>query len=971
MKTTILTTLTALAFASSAWADTNLLTDSFTGPPSGDQNLNDNLSTRQTGLLAPISWGGAGGWQTQIGNPTGTNFLVVNGSTPYLSTDFAPTVKALNLPMSVSFLGTMQADGGDPTSWFAVTVSSSPGQFVNGGAAEYGILFRENGGSQIFNNGSAIAAPTYGPGLTLNQFIPITLVFSDSSGTGSPFNGNGSMVVAYANGVPFSTNSISQMTSGYIGFCEPGYATSGFPTGLYAALQVSVVDPGGVPAIAANFPSTAYAGQNVLFSVTAVGSDPISYDWYSNNVPVLGATNATLQLTNITASAAANYSVTVSNLLSSLSTNANLTVITPTPGTYEADTLALQPQVYLRYSDIANSPNIPNEGVLGNVANGLAEGFYSPVAGPQPPSYPNFESTNNAIGLDGTSADVVIPALNLSTNVGNTVTMSAWIYSYVPQASYAGVMFERGADGSSGLQIQVDTNGNNVLDYDWSTGNHYSFNSGLIIPNNQWCFVALVITPTNATIYLQDGTSMKSAVDTASEGLCTFAGTTHVGLDPAVSTRRFNGIMDETAIFSRSLSATEVNTLFASAVGAPPALVADPVGVTNYTGQAFVLSPVISGAPPLSFQWYKNGSVLGGATNNNYAVASAATTDSGSYYLHVSNTAGSTNTDPVTVSVLTGAPFFTTLPQGTNAWSGVPTTLSGAANGSFPLTYQWLANNVAIVGQTNPSLTITDPESTPSYVLEAINSISSTNSPAVVLTVENPAQSDQMLFSTNGTSPGLSDAPPAGDYIGEFFTMGAKDRQVTHLGYWDDTGTGTTNGHNVGVFQGTSLVASVYVPPGSAPFAANGWRWVPLAHPVTLLANTTYAIFGDTNTLDYWPNNFVPDWNSAYIGNNAATTYLSWNWDASPPFVFPDYPSSSTLQPNQGWNADHAFGNVNLGYFPMTMTQVGSARQINWTLGTLESAPSVAGPYTAVSGATSPFTMPLTGPTMFYRVRLQ
>ncbi len=548
MKTKTLATLAALALASSAWADTNLLTDSFSGP-AGDTDLNVNLSTRQTGLLAPMSMGGAGGWATQISNPTSTNLLVTAGSTPYYTLDFAPTINGLNLPMAVSCLGTMQVVT-DPSSWFAFTVSSSPNQFVNAGGADYGILFRQNGGAQIFHNGSDIGDPNYGAGYALNQFIPITLVFSDTAGTGSPFNGNGTMVVAYANGVPFSTNNISQMTSGYIGFCAPGWPC----IANYAAFQVSVVVPGGAPVITANLPSTAYVGQNVLFSITSVGSS-LSYQWYSNSVPVLGATNTMLQLTNITASAAANYSVMVSNVVGGVSTNVNLTVITTTPGTYEADVLGLAPQVYLRYSDIGSTPTVLNEGVLGNVANGTSEGFYDPVAGPQPPAYPNFESTNNAIGMDGASADVAIPPLNLSSSVGNTITMSAWIYSYAQQASYAGVVFERGGDGSSGLQIQIDGSGNNILDYDWATGNHYAFPSGLIIPNNQWCFVALVITPTNATIYLQDGTSMKTAVDTTAEGVCTFAGTTHVGLDPAVSTRRFNGIVDETTIFNRALVA--------------------------------------------------------------------------------------------------------------------------------------------------------------------------------------------------------------------------------------------------------------------------------------------------------------------------------------------------------------------------------------------------------------------------------
>ena len=54
---------------------------------------------------------------------------------------------------------------------------------------------------------------------------------------------------------------------------------------------------------------------------------------------------------------------------------------------------------------------------------------------------------------------------------------------------------------------------------------------------------------------------------------------------------------------------------------------------------------------------------------------------------------------------------------------------------------------------------------------------------------------------------------------------------------------------------------------------------------------------------------------------------------------------------------------------PFTMTQVGAAKQLNWTIGALQSSTNVAGPYLPVPGATSPFTMPTTGPRQFYRIK--
>ena len=44
---------------------------------------------------------------------------------------------------------------------------------------------------------------------------------------------------------------------------------------------------------------------------------------------------------------------------------------------------------------------------------------------------------------------------------------------------------------------------------------------------------------------------------------------------------------------------------------------------------------------------------------------------------------------------------------------------------------------------------------------------------------------------------------------------------------------------------------------------------------------------------------------------------------------------------------------------------------LTWSQGTLESAPAVTGPYTPVNGAQSPYTVPVSGPQQFYRVKVQ
>ena len=72
-----------------------------------------------------------------------------------------------------------------------------------------------------------------------------------------------------------------------------------------------------------------YWGQSVTFSVTASPiSPPLSYQWLSNSVPISGATNQTLLLTNLQNSFAAAYTVVVTNLYGSVASfpPANLTI---------------------------------------------------------------------------------------------------------------------------------------------------------------------------------------------------------------------------------------------------------------------------------------------------------------------------------------------------------------------------------------------------------------------------------------------------------------------------------------------------------------------------------------------------------------------------------------------------------------------------------------------------------------------
>lgn len=749
-------------------------------------------------------------------------------------------------------------------------------------------------------------------------------------------------------------------------------------TGAYGSVQSSNATVNVLPAnppIVVTPPQSqsAYLHQSVQFTVTVSGTPPFSYQWKSNTVAMSGATNTTLKLANISAASAATYAVVITNAFGSATTNASLTVITPAAGTYEAAVIDLQPLLYLRFSDLDITNVTVNEGSLGAAADGTAEGSYYSNSGPVPPSYPNFEDTNRCVQLNGSDADVQVPPLNVGTNTGNTMTIAGWVTTYGTQLPYAGIIFERGGTGSaaSGLDLHVNDQGQNVLAYHWAN-TYWDFDSGLMLSDNQWCFVALVVTPTNATLYLRDANGMTNAVNTAAHAPCAFGGNTYVGFDSngTATERRFNGLIDEVMIFGRALSGTEVNELYSAAVGEPPGIVTQPAGLTNYTGLPFQLAVTASGAPPLQFQWRKDGTPLAGAATSSYSVLSAAVTNSGNYDVVIQNTAGSITSQVAAVSIRVSAPLFLVLPPSTNVWAGVPSTLAATVTGSAPLSYQWLKNNIVLTGQTNTTLLFPDPEAgdDADYVLRVTNANGQTNSPVAHLTVQDPARFPQMLYSTNttGTWTMRSNFEPI---QGVWFQTGIKNRLVTHLGYFDASGTGLLTNHDVGIYQGApgsgALLASVQVPEGATAPYLSGFRWVALSAPFSLQANTNYVLAASENNVDPWPDAYVPQWNTAYLGATDGTTrYVMWDW---PYQAWPHEPSNT----GQGWGNNQTYGAFNLGSFPMVLSQTGGTSQLSWTLGTLQSSTNVLGPYTDLPGAPNPYTLPLTGPRQFYRLRYQ
>ena len=155
---------------------------------------------------------------------------------------------------------------------------------------------------------------------------------------------------------------------------------------------------------------------------------------------------------------------------------------------------------------------------------------------------------DGGLDLDGVNDAVQLPALNLNSN---TVTLAAWI-NRDSQKDFAGILFSRSGSTVAGLNLST----NNQLGYHWND-DEWQFNSGLVVPENEWTHVALVLEPDRATLYVNG----QASTNIATHAIEQFNGVTYLGRDPGNSSRYFDGQIDDARIYNRALDAGEIATL--------------------------------------------------------------------------------------------------------------------------------------------------------------------------------------------------------------------------------------------------------------------------------------------------------------------------------------------------------------------------------------------------------------------------
>lgn len=428
-------------------------------------------------------------------------------------------------------------------------------------------------------------------------------------------------------------------------------------------------------------PDSAYAGFKAHFAVqlAVTNSQGLSYRWRKAGTPmsdggnIAGATTPVLRISNVSAGDATNYDVVITNISGSVtSTIAGLTVRTAAAG-YETAAVAQVPAALYMFDELADpaTTNVLAYDYAGDVDGtyGIAaqNGFHG-IAGPVPvDGLPGFDATNTALRTLGVSnSNVVIPALNLNTN---TLTLAAWIKPASTPVANAGVIFCRGGGTVAGMNFTPNLNGagDRTLGYTWNNeGGTFNWNSLIAPPFGIWSFVALVVTPTNATVYVFNANGLLSSSQNYTHVVQSFAGNTLIGDDGAVGlTRVFDGPIDGAAIYNQALSQSQLEALYAAGSGVStfaPIIWAEPTSLSRYEHQTAVFNVQASGSLPLSYQWKMfdgvsayadvlNGGRFSGATSRTLTISNLALADATNLVVVVTNLYDAKTSSVVTLTV--------------------------------------------------------------------------------------------------------------------------------------------------------------------------------------------------------------------------------------------------------------------------------------------------------------------------------
>ena len=309
----------------------------------------------------------------------------------------------------------------------------------------------------------------------------------------------------------------------------------------------------------------------------------------------------------------------------------------------------------------------------------------------------------SAFSFNGNNQCVQVPYSQ--TLVASTYSIEAWVnpLAQVSDPVDQDIIFGQ-SYGCLELVARTGSSGV-VIAFGFGTS-HYSFFwvvSTNEIPIGQFSHLAGTWDGTTLRLYVNGVLNAQSAPEASpvDSGCPFFIGgfyTTNDGSCDYVG-QFFNGLIDEVSYFNRALAGAEIQAFYdAGSAGKChiPAITSQPRGQVGYWGKSVAFNVQVTGGPPLSYQWLKDGSPLDGATASSLVLTNLQLTDAGNYSVVVTNAYGSTTSSNA---------YLTMNPAGVSLalYSGI--TIDGVVGLTYGIQYSTdLSNTNGWRGMANVTL---------------------------------------------------------------------------------------------------------------------------------------------------------------------------------------------------------------------------------------------------------------------------
>jgi hypothetical protein len=190
---------------------------------------------------------------------------------------------------------------------------------------------------------------------------------------------------------------------------------------------------------------------------------------------------------------------------------------------------------------------------------------------------------NSAVEFDGSNDFFTTPApADVNTP---ELSITAWIKPSEVNTGNRGLVFTRGPGSTTGLNLRAP----GQLGYQWmAMAESWQFADGPMVKAGEWSFVAVVVEPDNATLYLNNVDLLAKNV-VAHQPFVPNSGFV-LGADPYSADRRFAGVIDDARVYTKALTNTELQALIDGAIVPEPE--PDPMVLESFDGyRAYYAEP--------------------------------------------------------------------------------------------------------------------------------------------------------------------------------------------------------------------------------------------------------------------------------------------------------------------------------------------------------------------------------------------